>query len=409
MHRKDIDTTTLPTEPGIYLFRDSDDTMLYVGRATNLRSRVVSYFSNRLIEDRGQRIAEAVAKAKTVETVVTDSVLEAYILEAHYIKTYQPAYNVIDKDNKSFQYVGITDEPFPAVRIVRGRDLEQGVSGVQFKHLYGPFPRGSLLKEALLILRKVLPFRDSCAPGEHGRPCFRAQIDLCPGICTGAVTKRQYARRIRELCLFFEGKKKQLVALLEKTMHQHAKRQEFEEAELVRRRIVSLTYIQDVSLMKREFTETLSDGTTFRVEAYDIAHTAGRHTVGVMVVFVDGERSLQDYRVFIPNTAAAGDDIAGLREILSRRLNHPEWRFPHLIVVDGGKAHRSAAERVLADHGVAIPVVAVVKNEHHAPREVLGNPSLVKTHERPVIAANAEAHRFALARHRKKHARSFLK
>ena len=407
MDRDDLDFSAFPTDPGVYLFRDPDDVVLYVGRATDLRSRIRSYFSDRLAADRGQRMVEALAQAKRVETIVTDSVLEAYVLEAHLIKRHQPVYNVADKDNKSFQYVGVTDEAFPRVLIVRGRDLERGTSDASFRHTYGPFPRGALLKDALRVLRKILPFRDSCTPGDSAsRPCFMHQIGLCPGVCVGLTDKRRYANRIRELHLFFSGRKKQLLALLEKSMRKHARAREFEEAEAVRRRIVSLTYIQDVSLLKRDFVDCADE--SFRIEAYDIAHLGGRQAVGVMVVFVGGERSFAEYRTFTLRRTSPGDDIAGLREILGRRLGHPEWRFPNLIVTDGGKTHRSAAERVLADHDVVVPVASVVKDERHAPREVLGDAAVVSTRERDIIAANAEAHRFAMARHRKKRSQSFL-
>ena len=164
MEQKDIDLMTLPETPGVYIFYGEKNTVLYVGRATNLRSRVRSYFSDRLIADRGPRIMEAVKKAERAEVKETDSVLEAYILEANMIKKYQPPHNVVDKDNKSFQFVGITKEDFPRVLVIRGRQLEQGIPGTSFSHIYGPFPKGSLLKEALKILRKILPFRDRCTP-----------------------------------------------------------------------------------------------------------------------------------------------------------------------------------------------------------------------------------------------------
>ena len=126
MKQEDIDTATIPEEPGIYIFRGARGKILYVGRATDLRSRIRSYFSNRLEADRGARLTDAREKTKRIEEIVTDSVLEAYILEASYIKKYRPPYNVVDKDDKSFQFVGITKEPFPRIQIMRGRNLEQG-------------------------------------------------------------------------------------------------------------------------------------------------------------------------------------------------------------------------------------------------------------------------------------------
>ena len=185
MKRSAMDFHALPETPGVYLFRGSRNNILYVGRATDLRSRVRSYFSDRLVLDRGERLAEALEKTKRIEVVSADSVLEAYILEANLIKRHEPMYNVVDKDNKSFQFVGITKELFPRVLVVRGRNMEQGIPGTTFSHVFGPFPRGAMLKEALRVLRKILPYRDMCTPydpdavrkgGRKPRMCFRAAV-----------------------------------------------------------------------------------------------------------------------------------------------------------------------------------------------------------------------------------------
>ncbi len=415
MKQHDLDFKIVPELPGVYLFRGVGDVVLYAGRATDLRSRVRSYFSGRLASDRGARIVDAVEQAKRVEIIPTDSVLEAYILEANFIKKYKPAYNVVDKDDKSFQFVGITKEDFPRVLVVRGRNVEQGITSMEFSHIFGPFPRGGMLKEALRVLRKILPFRDSCVPhdrasGKSSRMCFRAQLGLCPGMCAGLIDKKAYAKRIREIVLFFSGKKKQLIAMLEREMKQYAKEREFEKAEEVRRRIFALTHIQDVALIKKESIDTGSvpGVRSFRIEAYDIAHLAGKDTVGVMVVLVDGEMSPADYRTFTIREAVSGDDIGALREILERRLRHSEWPLPRLIVMDGGKAHLDAAQNILTESGIAIPIVSVVKTEKHTPRAVLGAPMFARDYEHAIIRANAEAHRFAITRHRQKRSRGMF-
>ena len=452
MKREDIDFAQFPELPGIYLFRGSRNVVLYVGRATDLRSRIRSYFSERLITDRGPRLVEALEKTRRLEVVPTDSVLEAYILEAQYIKKYEPAFNVVDKDNKSFQYVGITREDFPRVLMVRGRELEQGVADMPFSHIFGPFPRGALLKEALRILRRILPYRSSCVPhaperapdvtagipgkakssisttGKKPRKCFNAQLGLCPGVCVGMMSKKEYAKRIREIVMFFSGRKKQLLTLLEREMKQHANEQEFEKAEEVRRRMFALTHIQDVALISRDSSpyprknsvagvagmsrhlsgEPVGGTRVLRIEGYDVAHLGGTHTVGVMVVLVDGEPVPSEYRTFTIRDAVAGDDIGALREMLSRRLQHPEWQFPGLIVVDGGKTHIAAVQRVLKEQAMGTPVVSVVKTDKHTPRAVLGAPEYTRRFEKDIVRSNAEAHRFALARHRRKRSRGMF-
>ena len=137
-----------------------------------------------------------------------------------------------------------------------------------------------------------------------------------------------------------------------------------------------------------------------RIEAYDTAHLGGTNAIGVMTVVIDGSPSKKDYRTFRIRGAQKSDDIASLKEILSRRLNHPEWGFPKVIVVDGGKTQKKAAESVLAENKIQGPVIAVVKDERHRPREVIG-ALRAGVSEADAVLANAEAHRFSLSRHRK--------
>ena len=189
-------------------------------------------------------------------------------------------------------------------------------------------------------------------------------------------------------------------------MRRCAKQQEFEKAEEIKRRLFALNHIQDIALIKEEPAEKASR--TIRIEAYDVAHLAGKQTVGAMAVLIDGEKATAEYRTFNIKTAKPGDDTGALHELISRRLRHPEWRFPNLIVIDGGKAQLQVAKKVLSESGVEIPVVAVVKNERHAPREILGNPEHISRREKEIIKANGEVHRFVLAKHRKKRSKEMF-
>jgi excinuclease ABC subunit C len=138
-----------------------------------------------------------------------------------------------------------------------------------------------------------------------------------------------------------------------------------------------------------------------RIEAYDNAHLRGGAFVGVMTVVEDGIAQKNDYRKFKIRTANPGDDIGALKEVLTRRLGHDEWPLPRLIVVDGSTAQINAAQKVLEDHSMTIPVVGVVKDEKHRPRDIRGDRTLIDGRERDILLANAEAHRFAIGYHRK--------
>ena len=402
MDSSKIDFSKIPESPGVYIFKGAKSKILYVGRATELRSRIRSYFSNTLEVSRGKRLVQALNKIKKIETIETSSVLDTYILEANLIKKHQPEFNVVDKDNKSFQFVCITKEDFPRVLIVRGRDLKNRLS--EFSHTYGPFPKGSVLKEALKIIRKIFPYRDSCRVYDKKRKinkkCLRAEIGLCPGTCSGDIGKREYSKCIRELRLFFEGKKKQLINSLEKDMKNYAKKKEFEKAEYTKRKLFSLKHIQDVNLIKREFAEGSSG--RFRVEGYDVAHIAGKSSVGVMVVNFDGEMEKNEYRVFNIKNAKSADDVGALEEILERRLNHSEWRYPGLVVIDGGKGQLNRAKKIFEKYELDIPIVSVVKDDRHKPKDILGSKEYIHTHEKEILDVNSEAHRFALSRHKAK-------
>ncbi len=387
----------LPQSPGVYIFRGQKRTILYIGKATSLHTRVQSYFRSDLMATRGPIIVGMVEVVRTVDFIETDSVLEALILEAHLIKKHQPPYNTKEKSNKSFNYVIITKEEFPRVITMRGRELE--VEESRIKYSFGPFPQGSVLRSAFSIVRKIFPFCDKCKPN-IGKPCFYAQIGLCPGVCAGVMSRTEYAKTIQRIKLFFEGKKPALLRSLEKDMKRSAKELKFEDASHIKRTIFALNHIQDVALLKHNFNpERATLSGTFRIEAYDVAHISGTNVVGVMVVLEDGEVKKSDYRKF-KIKASTNDDNASLREVLSRRFGHPEWPMPNLIVVDGGKAQVNTAEKVLAEVGLIIPVVGVVKDEHHRAREIIGDKKARTTHERSILLANSEAHRFAITYHR---------
>ena len=422
MIRSDLDTYLLPDDPGIYIFKKGR-TILYVGKATSLRDRVRSYFATDLDASRGERIVGMVAEADNLDSQTTGSVLEALILEANLIKKHQPPYNVDQKDNKSFNYVVITKEDFPRVLPVRGRELFQSWKDSDIKYLFGPFPEGGSLKIALKIIRKIFPYRDRCTPclrqiqcrGEvrpprggltspQCKPCFNRQIGLCPGVCSGEMSKSTYADTIRNIKDLFSGNFHGLKRRLSSEMKVAASAERFEEAATLRRQIHALEHVRDVSLIKGD--RPVSTGGGVRIEAYDVAHISGSETVAVMVVVSNGEPVKAAYRKFKIRTAT-NNDVAALKEVLTRRLNHSEWLLPRVFVVDGGKAQLNMARRVLKEAGVEIPIVGVFKDEHHKPRGLNGDQRAIALYERDILLANSEAHRFAISYHRARRDRSF--
>jgi excinuclease ABC subunit C len=193
-------------------------------------------------------------------------------------------------------------------------------------------------------------------------------------------------------------------------MMSFAKIREFEKANELKKQIFSLEHIQDVALIREPLGRGAPKRQEFRIEAYDIAHISGTSVAGAVAVIENGEVKKSDYRKFKIKSAdrrtKGGDDISALKEILKRRLKHKEWRLPNLIVVDGGAAQRNAAESILKEFELKIPVAGVVKDKRHKPSKVFGLPGQgprkeIEEYKKRILLANSEAHRFALQYHKK--------
>lgn len=420
MQSQGLKKLNIPDKPGVYFFVDGTK-ILYIGKATSLKSRVRSYFGKDLIATRGPLILDMVFKAKDIKWKETDSVLEALILEANLIKKYQPYYNTKEKDNKSFNYVCITKEEIPKVVIKRERDLlqqQQNFSrltlprvrggthttknlAVAFANTYGPYPNGNQLKEALKIIRKIFPFYDDKSKNYKE---FYRQIELAPN----TEKREEYIRNIRNIKLFLSGKKSKIITDLKREMKIYAKDQKFERAGEIKRQIFALEHINDVSLIKSD-NISVSSQASFRIEAYDIAHMSGKNMVGVMTVVEDGNVNQNEYRKFKIKTQSGSNDTGALLEVLERRLTHPEWRYPNLIVLDGSTAQINTAEKLLKRIGMTTPVVAVTKDDRHRARDIKGDKDIVRKYEKEILLANSEAHRFAIKYHKDMRNRNFLK
>ena len=435
MKSQDLAKMKIPDGPGVYFWK-SGKKILYVGRATSLRDRTRSYFATDLIVTRGPRVLDMVTKSTTLKWEKTDSVLEAVILEANLIKKLQPYYNVQEKDDKSFNFVLITKDKFPRIVVVRERNLSS--TPYSFSDSFGPFTSGGALKESLRIIRKMFPFLDERSYQKRQSPFYR-QIGLSPETASEE-SRKEYLKNIRHIRLFFQGKKSAVISSLTREMKACAKAREFEKAGEIKRKIFALEHIQDVVLIKEDeiahggeqfsslvrfaptyaLGKSLSAVRSFRIEAYDVAHTSGKESVGVMTVIIDGELAKNEYRKFRLDESIGNDDTKSLAELLRRRANHPEWGIPNLIVIDGGKGQINVARKLANTNFQNSPnqmeaqtvenshsllsrakIVSVVKDDHHKARAILGLKSADKNLEKSILLANAEAHRFAIAYHRK--------
>ncbi len=222
---------TLPASPGVYLFKDREDKVIYVGKAANLSNRVKSYFG--VPTNLSTKSQQLVAKMCDFEFIVTNSEQEALILECNMIKKYRPRYNVRLKDNKTFPYLKITiDEDWPGVYITR-RFRKDGAS------YFGPFASAGSVRKTLRLIKKIFPFR-SCTKsidGKDKRPCLNYYIHRCLGPCIGAVSKQEYREVINQAILFLEGKQELVLRELRNKMKASTLQLQFEKAASLRDQI----------------------------------------------------------------------------------------------------------------------------------------------------------------------------
>lgn len=389
----------LPLSPGVYFFKDINGNILYIGRATSLRKRVLSYFQRQL----DPRLREMLDSTELIEFKKTDSVLEAVILEANLIKEYWPKYNVRDRDNRSFAYIVIDRGKYPKPMVVRGRELKKFVKSSYWfssSHsfgtyvVFGPYKSFYIAKTALHILRHLFPY-STCEPNS-GKPCFYFQIGLCPGLCISKISQKEYKKNIDDLILFLKGGKRRLFKRLIK-----------ENPDMAR----SLMHIQDAALISGE--NLYSELQFHRIEGYDISHLSGRDTYGSMVVFVDSKADKSAYRLFRVREANPSNDLEGLGEVIKRRFCHREWKFPDLIVIDGGKPQVDYISDTLKRLRITIPLLGISKFKDDALVFPAGTKKSFKelaiSAKRMFLEVRDEAHRFAQRAHRQKRAKLFIK
>lgn len=431
----------LPNSPGVYLFKDKAGRVLYVGKAINLRSRVRSYFANDT--GRGPLIEEMVELATKIDVEVTDSEIEAIILEANLIRKLKPKHNTHGKDDKSAYYIHITwSELYPQMHLVRGREVESGAvtmaraNGRQDR-LFGPYLAPGGMTIVMRTIRRIWPYRD-CSPAKFatyekmGRGCLFYQLGRCPAPCIKGVTPTEYRKNVGEIIALLSGKKARLVDSLEREMEKLSRKERYEEAVIVRDKLFALNHLHTMARrgILRGFEDQRAawhEGMT--VEVYDLSHNHGDFAVGAMIravvprkenAYVVNEIDLQKerYRKFKIVLAKGGDDYAMLIEVLSRRLRRarrePEaWSLPDLFVVDGGAGQLTAARQVVKSFGLTVPVVAVAKGPTRKKVDLYVRPNdrarvPLTDDELTKVAGRLreEAHRFVIQYYRSLHLRT---
>jgi len=426
---------SLPMVPGVYLYKDLEGKIIYVGKAKNLKNRVRSYFQNDL--DPVSKTHALVEKIADVDLIEVASEFEALLLEAELIKKYWPKYNISLKDDKSYIYIVIRNDFFKldGKRIALPRVLTERLPDLQPKDIvYGPYPDSSTAKQIIRTLRKIIPFRD-CSYSKFnryaglGKPCLYGHIGICSSPCVNNISVEDYKKDMLKIRKLLSGETSHLLSSFKKDMTTYAKHEDYEQAARLRDVIANFEYVTQTFKTAQSYidnpyltediaTKALSElvenlpnvqSPPLRIECYDIANISGKEAVGSMVVALNGKIDKREYRRFKIKLKNEPDDFGMLREVLTRRLTGTTTTIalPDLLVIDGGKGQVSTIAEVLASLGLTIPLIGlakrletiVIKNADNTFSELL----LDKNNEglKLLQRLRDEAHRFAQAYHHK--------
>jgi excinuclease ABC subunit C len=288
----------LPSQPGVYILKGGQGRILYIGKAKVLRNRLRSYFQGTPTHP---RLRVLISKVADFETVVTDTEVEALILEANLIRLHRPRYNVNLKDDKRYPFLKVTvNEPYPRLLIVRRRKPD----GARY---FGPYTNVKAMRATLRTLRKIFPIRTCSFPLPSSRSvpvCLDYHINRCLGPCQGMVSHADYRRMIESVCLFLSGKKAHLAALLRRQMLQAAERKNFELAAQLRDQLFAL---EAVMRRQKVVSPDLVDRDVLAYAAQD--HRA----CGVILQIREGSViARQHFYVTVPSISSASDVISAL-------------------------------------------------------------------------------------------------
>lgn len=338
----------LPVTSGVYMYKDAGGTIIYIGKAVNIKKRVESYFR----ANQAVKTDVLVKHIAEIETVLTTSEAEALLLEASLIKNHQPKYNIELKDGKTYPFIQITREEFPLVSVVRinTRALHEP-GGNTMPGLYGPYVNAALIREALVLIRKIFPFR-TCSP-MPGKVCLDHHIGLCNAPCEVKVSKEEYARNIRNVRMILEGNKDGLYRQMRLDMEEAAQAKDFERAAKIRDQIRAIGALysgnRDINYFKEAEQLQRALGlpkAPVRIECFDVSNIMGNQAVGSMVSFLNGKPDKNNYRRFKIKAVEGIDDFQMMAELVRRRYSRLKKEgalYPDLILIDGGKGQLGAA------------------------------------------------------------------
>jgi excinuclease ABC subunit C len=402
----------LPGRPGVYLFKDKNGEILYVGKAKSLRKRVSSYFK----KPADIKTGILLERLRDIDYIVTGSELDALILEDELIKKYKPRYNVSLRDDKAYPYLKLTvKEEWPRLFLARRKERDGAL-------YFGRF-QGGMVRAVVRLVKKLFPIRwcKESPLRRREQPCLYYRIGSCAGPCIRKISREDYMVLVQGIVSLLEGKMEDALKRLRTEMERASDKLDFERAAYLRDRVKILEKMSEGKDLLRAPAPRILSGISelqkilklkkppMRIEAFDISNIQGANIVGAMVTFYGGVPLKSDYRKFrVRSLGKRPNDVAAVYEVVRRRYCGSLARkmdLPDLVMVDGGLAQANAGSRGIANSDLKLPIIGLAKRaeeiffpQKRTPLALPRDSSALKLLQR----VRDEAHRFAVAYHRQK-------
>jgi excinuclease ABC subunit C len=418
------DIKRIPCSPGIYLFREEDGSILYIGKAKNLKKRVSSYFT-KTVKD--PRIELLISQIVSIDYIVLKSEEEALLLEDKFVKEYQPKYNIDLKDDKRYPLLKITiNETWPRIQVVRKREDDGAL-------YFGPYTDSGAMRRVSKFIRKtfrIISCKTKIINLQKQKHCLYYHLGECIGPDLSKMSPTEYQEKVTDVCLLLSGKGDELLKKLRSKMFYVSRHKNYEKAAKIRDMIYDLENIigkkvrKDIlkgafykpADIKKEISELQNvlrmSVLPLWIDAFDISNLFGQDAAGSLIVFRNGMSYKNGYRRFKIKTVTGISDYAMINEIVSRRysrLKKEKGKMPDLIVVDGGIGQFNTVKDVLEKLGLGnIRVIGLAKR-----LEEIYTPEVVRLPKdsgalKLLMRVRDEAHRFAILYHRKLRSRRVI-
>ena len=276
----------VPTQPGCYIYYDKEGTIIYVGKAKNLKRRVYSYFHK---QHESPKTNILVSQIEKLEYIITDSEVEALILESHLIKQHKPKYNILLKDDKKYPYFLITDEDFPRIQVVRKKNLNPDKG-----RFYGPYTDVGAMYATLDFLKRLFPLKQCKTPKFTNRPCLYYHIGKCLAPCQGKVTPEEYQKLIQQVELFLSGKQSELLKQIQVQMQKYAESEQFEKAAKMRD-----SYLDLQKTLERQ--KVVYENTKLNEDIIAVIYEDGILAIVIMMIREGRLIDKKDFTYFVDN------------------------------------------------------------------------------------------------------------